>query len=87
VSELVAVAGGQLESILDATHTIWHDGLTRPAYSRLYAAHVAAPWGRRGLTRWALVDRGDVVASAKIYLFDAVLDGHAVRAAVARPAS
>jgi predicted N-acetyltransferase YhbS len=81
VSDLVAVSADQLESILDATHTIWHDDLTRPAYSRLYAAHVAAPWGRRGLTRWALVDRGDVVASAKIYLFDAVFEGRAVRVA------
>lgn len=81
MSDLVAAAGEQLESILDATHTIWHDGLTRPAYSRLYATHVAAPWGRRGLTRWALVDRGEVLASAKIYLFDATLDRHPVRVA------
>jgi len=81
LSELVAVAGAQLESILDATHAIWHDDLARPAYSRLYAAHVAAPWGRRGLTRWALVDRGEVLASAKIYVFDGVLNGCAVRVA------
>ncbi|HEX7139235.1 MAG TPA: GNAT family N-acetyltransferase [Vicinamibacterales bacterium] len=81
MSEIAAVTGVELESILDATHTIWHDGLTRPAYSRLYAAHVAAPWGRRGLTRWALVDRGEVLASAKIYMFNATLDGQTIRIA------
>jgi predicted N-acetyltransferase YhbS len=81
MSEIAPATGVALESILDATHTIWHDGLTRPAYSRLYAAHVAAPWGRRQLTRWALVDRGEVLASAKIYMFDATLDGRAIRIA------
>jgi GNAT superfamily N-acetyltransferase len=81
VSEVIAVGGRDLESILDATHEIWHEGLTREAYSRLYAAHVAAPWGRRHLTRWALVDRGEIQASAKIYLFDAVLDRRSVRVA------
>ena len=81
MSDLVVAAGAQLESILDATHTIWHDGLARPAYSRLYAAHVAAPWGRRGLTRWALVERGDVLASAKVYLFDAIFDRRPVKVA------
>ncbi len=81
MTELVTVAGADLQSILDATHTIWHDGLTRPAYSRLYAAHVSAPWGRRGLTRWALVDGGEVIASAKLYLFDAILDRRPIRVA------
>jgi predicted N-acetyltransferase YhbS len=81
LSELVAVAGADLEAILDATHAIWHDGLARPAYSRLDAAHVAAPWGSRGLTRWALVERGEVLASAKIYLFDATFDRRPIRVA------
>ena len=81
MSEIAAVSGVELEEILDATHAIWHDGLTRPAYSRLYAAHVASPWGRRGLTRWALVDGGEVLASAKIYMFDATLDGRPIRIA------
>jgi predicted N-acetyltransferase YhbS len=81
VHELVPVAGPELETILDATHTIWHDGLERPAYSRLYAAHVAAPWGRRGLTRWALSEGGEVLASAKIYLFEGTFDGRPIRVA------
>jgi predicted N-acetyltransferase YhbS len=81
MSEIAIVSGVELEEILDATHAIWHDGLTRPAYSRLYAAHVASPWGRRGLTRWALVDRGQVLASAKIYMFDATLDQRPIRIA------
>jgi predicted N-acetyltransferase YhbS len=81
MSEIAAVSGVELEEILDATFAIWHDGLTRPAYSRLYAVHVASPWGRRGLTRWALVDGRHVLASAKIYMFDAALDGRPIRIA------
>ena len=81
MSDLVAVDGRALESILDATHAIWHDGLTRPAYSRLYAAHVATPWGQRRLTRWALADGGHVLASAKVYLFDATFDRRPIHVA------
>ena len=32
--------------ILDASYAIWHDGLTRAAYGRYYAAQVATPWGQ-----------------------------------------
>jgi GNAT superfamily N-acetyltransferase len=70
-----------LEAILDATYDIWHEGLSRTAYGRYYRAQVATPWGRRNLTRLALVEGGEVVASGKLYTFDAALDGRPVRVA------
>ena len=70
-----------LDAILDATYEIWHDGLTRKAYGQFYAAQQKTPWGRDHLRRVALVDGGNVLASAKIYTFDAALDGAPVRVA------
>jgi predicted N-acetyltransferase YhbS len=82
MAELVPADDGPvLEAILDATYQIWHDGLTRPAYGRLYLAQQKTAWGRDHLRRVALVDGGDVLASAKIYTFDATLDGAAIRVA------
>lgn len=70
-----------LERLLDDTHSIWHDGLTRHAYGRFHAAQVATPWGRTHLRRLALVEGDEVQASAKLYAFDAVLDGKPIRIA------
>jgi predicted N-acetyltransferase YhbS len=82
MAELVpADEGPILDAILDATYEIWHDGLTRPAYGRLYLAQVKTPWGRDHLRRVALVDGSDLLASAKIYTFDAALDGAPIRVA------
>jgi predicted N-acetyltransferase YhbS len=82
MAELVPADNGPiLDRILDATYEIWHDELTRPAYGRFYAAQQKTPWGRDHLSRVALVEGGDVLASAKIYAFDAVLDGAPVRVA------
>jgi predicted N-acetyltransferase YhbS len=71
--------GPLLEQILDATYDIWHDGLNRHAYGRYYAAQVATAWGQRRLRRLALVEGDEVLASAKVYSLDAVLDGRDVR--------
>jgi predicted N-acetyltransferase YhbS len=71
-----------LEQILDSTHTIWHEGLSRPAYRRYYTAQRATAFGRDHLRRFALVGAGgeaDVLASAKQYTFAATLDGAVVR--------
>ena len=81
MAELVLAEGPALEQILDATYDIWHEGLDRRAYARYNAAQVATPWGRTHLSRLALVDRGDVRASAKLYTFDATLDGRSIRVA------
>lgn len=78
---LVDAEGSILDRILDDTYNIWHDGLTRPAYGRFYAAQVATPWGRAHLRRLALVERDEVLASAKLYSFDAMLDGKPITVA------
>jgi predicted N-acetyltransferase YhbS len=75
MTNLVDADGAILERILDDTYPIWNDGLTRAAYGRFYAAQVRTAWGRSHLRRFALVDGDDVAASAKLYAFDAMLDG------------
>lgn len=81
MADLVEAQGPALDRILDDTYSIWHDGLTRPAYGRFYAAQVATPWGRAHLRRLALVEGDEVLASAKLYAFDASLDGAPVKVA------
>jgi predicted N-acetyltransferase YhbS len=74
MTKLVDVDDGVLGRILDDTYEIWNDGLTRHAYGQLYGAQRATPFGRAHLGRLALVDGDEVLASAKVYRFDAVLD-------------
>ncbi|MCU1386172.1 MAG: hypothetical protein JWL71_4869 [Acidobacteria bacterium] len=81
MTNLVAADGAILDRILDDTHAIWSDGLSRHAYGRLYAAQVGTPWGRTHLNRFALVDGDEVRASAKLYRFAAVLDGKPIQVA------
>jgi len=81
MADLASAEGPYLEAILNATYEIWHDGLSRSAYARFYQAQRATPFGARAVTRLALVERGEVLASGKLYLFDATLDGRPVRVA------
>ncbi len=76
IEELDAAA---LEQVLDDTWPIWGEGLSRKAYGQWNLAQTLTPWGREHLQRVGLVEGGVVVASAKRYLFDAVLDGQPVR--------
>jgi GNAT superfamily N-acetyltransferase len=76
---LTPATGVLLEQTLDATYPHWHDGLSRAAYGRWFTAQLATPWGRRHLTRWALVDGEHLLAMAKLYDFNATLDGGAIR--------
>jgi predicted N-acetyltransferase YhbS len=78
---LAPAEGAILDQILDATYEIWHDGLSRRAYRSFFAAQIATAWGRTHLERQALVDAGEVLASGKLYWFDATLDGRALRVA------
>jgi len=81
MADFTTADGPYLEAILDATYDIWHEGLSRTAYGQYYRAQIATPWARRNLTRLALVEGGEVVASGKLYMFDATLDGRPVRLA------
>src|SRR5205823_1821574 len=73
------VQGATLSAILAETYHIWCEGLTPKAYERYYTAQLGTAWGRRHLRRLALVDGSEVLASAKEYRFDAVLDGEPAR--------
>jgi predicted N-acetyltransferase YhbS len=80
MEQIVAADDGPvLEAILDASYELWCDGLTRQAYGRYYQAQQKTAWGREHLRRVALVDGGAVLASAKIYMFSAALDGTPIR--------
>jgi GNAT superfamily N-acetyltransferase len=72
---LVTARGPLLDQVLDATHEIWSEGLSRPDYGRWQAAQADSPWGREHLTRVALVDDGEWLASAKRYEFTAHVAG------------
>ncbi|HEY2904911.1 MAG TPA: GNAT family N-acetyltransferase [Vicinamibacterales bacterium] len=76
---LAAADGPLLDQVLHASYDIWSDGLTPAAYGRWWSAQLGTPWGRSHLGRTALVDGPTVLASAKEYWFDAVLDARPLR--------
>jgi len=78
---VVAVDDGLLDQILDQTHPIWHDGLSRQAYGAFYRAQRRTGWGAASLSRLALVDDGKVLCSAKRYDLVVRLDGRDLRTA------
>jgi len=79
MADLAPAEGPILDTILAATHQIWSEGLSTPAYKRFYAGQTATRWGAQRLRRLALVDGSEVLASAKLYEFDATLDGTSIR--------
>lgn len=79
--QIVPADGPYLDPFIYGPWEIWHAGLSREAYERFWRAQRKTSWGRRNLEGWVLVDGGDVLAGAKVYRFDAVLDGRAIRVA------
>ena len=78
--KLVEAEGRALGQILDETHAIWSDGLSRIAYERFNEAQSRTPWGRDHLRRYLLMgDDGRVLSSAKRYDLRARLDGREIR--------
>ena len=74
--QVVLAEGDLVEHILDFTFPIWHEGLTRKAYSQWNAAQLKTPWGRQRFHRFALLaPDGTLLASAKRYRYDIRLDG------------
>ena len=69
------LGGVQLEQVLDDTYPLWGEGLSRKAYGQWNLAQTKTAWGREHLHRVGLVEGGEVVASAKRYLFDAFIAG------------
>jgi GNAT superfamily N-acetyltransferase len=77
--KLVPAEGAALEHVLDSSHDLWSDGLSRRAYERYNAAQLSTPWGSKHLRRVALVgDDGGVLSSAKQYDLGARLDGREI---------
>jgi hypothetical protein len=79
VATVVPAEGVILERVLDATHPLSNGGLSRHAYGTLDAAQKRTVWGRDHRRRFALVDSGDVLASATQYDLAAILDQRPVR--------
>jgi GNAT superfamily N-acetyltransferase len=78
---LVTAEGPQLERILDESHGIWSDGLSRRDYGRYNAMQMRTPWGARHLRRLLLVNEDDeVLSSAKRYDLTLRVDGRPTRA-------
>ena len=77
---LILAEGAVLDQILDESHSIWSDGLTRQAYGRYNEAQTRTAWGSSRLRRFALVGDGNaVLSSVKRYDLDARIDGNEVR--------
>lgn len=79
VATVIPAEGAILERVLEATYPIWHEGLSRQAYARFDAAQTKTAWALRHQLRYALVERGDVLASAQCYDFAGILDHRPVR--------
>jgi predicted N-acetyltransferase YhbS len=77
--KLAIAEGAALSQILDESHRIWADGLSRLAYARYNDAQMRTPWGSQHLRRFVLLDNsGEVISSAKRYDFTAHLDGREI---------
>jgi GNAT superfamily N-acetyltransferase len=69
---VISAEGPILERIFDHTYPVWHEGLSRRAYSQWNTAQMRLPWARDHFTRFALVDDdGEVLASLKRYRYTA----------------
>jgi len=77
--DVVAATGELLQEILDETFPIWGEGLARDAYGKYNRAQSATPWGVAHLRRVALVDRGLLLATAKRYELEALVEHQPVR--------
>src|SRR5690242_1454760 len=64
---LVRAEGPLHEAILDVTHPLWHDGLTRQGYGQYNHAQMRTRWGAARLSRVALIEGADLLSSAKRY--------------------
>jgi predicted N-acetyltransferase YhbS len=73
---VVLADGPLIERVLDDTFPVWHEGLSREAYSKWSRGQLRTPWGREHLQRFALLDdAGAHVASLKRYRHPVRVDG------------
>jgi predicted N-acetyltransferase YhbS len=73
---VVLADGPLLERVLDDTFPVWHEGLSREAYSKWSRGQLRTPWGREHLQRFVMLnDGGEHVASLKRYRLPLRVDG------------
>ena len=72
---VVPATGSILDTVLNDTHPLWGDGLSRENYAKSWAAQLKTPWGQHHLDRVALVDGPHVLCSAKRYDLSIRIDG------------
>lgn len=73
---VVMADGALLERVLDDTFPIWHEELSRGAYSQWSRGQLRTSWGREHLQRFVLLDDGGGhVASLKRYRLPVRVDG------------
>lgn len=72
---VVPATDSVLEHVLNDTHGLWSDGLSRENYGKAWAAQLKSSWGRHHLDRVALVDGPHVLSSAKRYDLSVRFDG------------
>ena len=71
---VIPAEGAILDRVLETSHRISPEGMSRHAYGRFDAAQMRTAWGRRHRRRFALMEGGDLLASAVQYELAAVLD-------------
>lgn len=76
---VIPAEGPVLERVLETAHALSSRGLSHHAFAQFDAAQMRTAWGRRHQRRFALVEGGDVLASALQYDLAALLDEHPVR--------
>jgi len=73
---VVLADGPLLERVLDDTFPVWHEALSREAYSKWSRGQLRTPWGREHLQRFVMLnDGGEHVASLKRYRLPLRVDG------------
>jgi hypothetical protein len=75
---VIAAQGAVLDRALDVACPTFGAGLNREAYGKFCAARMKTSWGGRYQRTFALIDGGDIVASAEQYDLTGVLDGRVV---------
>jgi GNAT superfamily N-acetyltransferase len=79
MSAVTTAEGTMLDRVLDAACRTSRGVLSRRAYGKFHAARMKTSWGSRHQQRFALVEGGDILASAERYDLSGVFDGRPVR--------
>lgn len=76
---LIPAEGAVLARILHTAYAAWPESLSRSAFATFQAAHTKTAWALRHQRRYALMEGGEVLASAQRYDLAGILDGQPVR--------